>query len=624
MRLPVLLRRLPAVGLTLALAACGGGSEPSATGSAGTGAASPQALAPVTVAAQGATGTITGFGSVIVDGVTYGDANAVVKVETDAAQPTSATTADLKLGMQVELTASASGEASTVTVVSAVLGRVSAKTTDGFTVAAQTVRVSTDPAVPTVWDGVAGLAELATGDFVEVHGPRDSGGAILASRVERKDPSSSAAVRVSGAVADLDTAARTFSVGGLRVRWSDATRLAPSGVTLANGQSVAIWSNQAVSGGTLEARSVVVRRAPWNGGDALRVGGPIRELDFAARTFRLDTIRVDASSAAFDKGTAADLANGRTVRVRGAFVDGTLKATEVRYVREQGDALVMLNGTVGDYAGASSFKVRGVPVDASGTGVTFVDGTAQNLGNGVLVKIEGAVEGSVVRPSRVTFVTTANGQAHWWVGSVSGYDAATGRFRLMNLDSRLNDTTTFRNADGSAAVRADFGNGDLVQARGAVVAGVFQVAEVMFRNGPSLVVDSIEGGVYEVEAAAGRFRLNGTLVQVGPSTTIEGSLTNLRNGARVEVSGTVVAGVLLASKVEVRAVDGGESARVRGLVSEFVSPGDFRVAGQKVDASTASYLPSGASAADLANGRFVEVQGPVVDGTLRAVRVVLK
>jgi len=624
MRVPVLLRRLPAVGLTLVLAACGGGSGPSATGSAGTGATASPAPAPAAVAAQGASGTITGFGSVIVDGVTYGDADAVVKVETDAAQPTSATTADLKLGMQVELSAGASGEASTVTVVSAVLGRVSARTADGFTVAAQTAKVSTDPAAPTVWDGVAGLAELAIGDFVEVHGPRDAGGAILASRVERKDPSSAVAVRVSGALANLDAVARTFTVGGLLVRWSDATRLAPSGVTLANGQSVAVWSNQAVSGGTLEARSVVVRRAPWNGGDALRVGGPIRELDVAARTFRLDTIRVDASSAAFEQGTAADLANGRRVRVRGAFVDGTLKATAVRYVRDQGDAQVTLSGTVSDFAGASSFKVRGVPVDASGTGVAFVDGTAQNLGNGVLVRIEGAVEGSVVRPSRVEFVTTADGQARSWVGAVSAYDPATGRFRLTNLDARLTDTTAFRNADGSVAVRADFGNGDLVQARGAVVAGVFQVAEVVFRNGPSLVVDGIEGVLYEVEAAAGRFRLNGTLVQAGPSTSIEGSLTDLRNGARAEVYGTVVAGVLLASRVEIRAADGGESARVRGPISGFVSAADFRVAGQKVDASAASFLPSGASAADLANGRFVEVQGPVVDGILEAVRVVLK
>lgn len=620
MRFPTLSRRLSAVGLSVALAACGGGSEPSATGAPGAGA--PTSSVPA--AAQGASGTITGFGSVIVDGVTYEDADAVVKVETDPSQPASATTADLKLGMQVEVTADAGGRASAVTVVSSVLGRVTARSPDGFTVAGQTVKVSTDEAAPTVWDGVAGLAELAINDFVEVHGRRDADGAILATRVERKDPSSAVAVRVTGAVANLDTGARTFTVGGLLVRWSDATRVAPAGVALANGQAVAVWSNQAVSGGALDARAIVVRRAPWNGGDALRVGGLVRELDFAARTFRLDTMRVDASAATFEKGTASDLANGRKVRVRGAFVDGTLKATELRYVRDQGDALVELTGTVTDYAGPSGFKVRGVPVDASGSAVSFVNGTAANLGNGVLVRIQGAVDGNVVRPTTVEFVGTADGQARWLVGAVSGYDAASGRFRLMSLDARLTSSTTFRNADGSAATRTDFGDGDVVQARGTLISGVFQVAEVVFRNGPTVVVDGVEGSAYEVDATAGRFRVNGTLVQVGPSTSIEGSLTNLRNGARVEVYGTVVGGVLVASKLEIRGPDGGEAARLRGTITGFVSASDFRVAGQKVDASAASYLPAGTGAGDLANGRIVEVQGPVTDGTVRAVRVVFR
>ena len=57
----------------------------------------------------------------------------------------------------------------------------------------------------------------------------------------------------------------------------------------------------------------------------------------------------------------------------------------------------------------------------------------------------------------------------------------------------------------------------------------------------------------EVDLAAGVFRLNGTVVRVGPTTTFEGSRENLRSGTKVEVSGTVVAGELVASKVEVQA-----------------------------------------------------------------------
>lgn len=607
-------RRLGAVALAGLLAACGGGSEPVA-GTTATPAS--------TAVAQGASGTITGFGSVIVDGVTYDDSAATIKVETDAAQPASGTTGDLKLGMQVELVADAAGRASSVTVGSAVLGRIASMASDGFTVAGQIVKVSTDPAAPTVWDGVSGLAGLVVGDIVEVHGRRDADGAIVATRVERKDPASAVAVRVVGTVADVDATARTFSVGGLRVRWSDTTRLLPTGATIQNGQQVAVYSTQPVSGGQLDARSIVVRRATWNTGDGLRVGGPIRELDFAAKTFRLDSLRVDASTATFDKGTASDLANGRRVRVNGSFVDGTLKASTVRFVRDQGDAAVELTGTVSDFAGAASFKVRGVPIDASAASVVFRNGTAANLGNGVLVKIEGAVDGNLVKPVSVEFVESREGQARWLVGPVSAYDAATGRFRLGNLDARLTDATTFRNVDGSTATRADFSNGDLVQVRGSLAAGVLVVAEVVFRPGASVVVNGVEGGAYDVEVNAGRFRLNGTAVQVGPTTVVEGSLANLRNGTQVEVWGTVVAGVVVASRLEIRTPDA-DGARVRGTVTDYLSAADFRVAGQRVDASAASFQPSGSSASDLANGKAVEARGTVVDGVLKATRVVFR
>jgi len=614
--------RLIASGTLLTLlAACGGsGGEPATmTGSGGTASgAAPTAIG------ETASGTITGFGSVIVDGVRYDDSSARIKIEDDSSSPGTGSLTDLKLGMQVEVTADASGRAGMVSVLSSVHGRVTALRADGFIVAGQTVMVSADAASPIVWDGLTGLADLAVNDRVEVHGRRDPAGAIVATRVERKDPSSAVAVRVLGSVANLDAAAKTFTVGGLTVRYDSVLRLLPTGVTLADGQTVAVWSNLAVVGNTLDARAIVVRRGSWNRDDALRVGGLIRGLDFAARRFRLDTLEVDASAATFEKGTANDLADGRAVRVRGSFVDGRLLAREVRFVRDQDDAKVELTGPVTDFTGLASFKVRGVPVDASGSSVSFRYGTAANLGDGVLVKIEGAVDGNVVRPTRIEFVTSDDVRGRWLVGSVAGFDAASGAFRLMNLEARLTDTTTFSNADGSAASRADFGNGDLVQVRGAFAGGVFTVTEVRFRSGPTLVVNNVEGSAYEVDLSAGRFRLNGTLVQVGPTTVVQGSLANLRNGTKVEVYGTVVAGVLVASKVEVKTPEGVDTARVRGMIGDFMSVSDFRVAGQKVDASAARFEPAGITAASLANGRFAEVRGAVVDGVLRATKVELK
>lgn len=610
------IRWLTATTLALSLAACGGGGGSSeVTGTV---------AAPVSSGSQFASGTITGFGSVIVEGVRYDDSSASVKVEDDASSPSSSTLSALKLGMQVELQGDDSGRASSVTVSSEVFGRITALTSGGFIVAGQTVRVSTDLSSPTVFEDVSGLTGLAVNDFVEVHGKRDTAGAIVASRIELKDGSSLAAVRVVGAIAGLDAAAKTFSLSGLTVAYGGTTRVLPSGAVLANGQRVAVWSDTAIVGNTLTAKSLVVKRHNLGSNDLARLGGLIRDLDFAARTFKVDGVDVDATAASFDKGTATDLANGRKVRVRGMFVDGRLKAAEVRFVKDQDDAQVELTGVVTDFAGIGSFKVRGVPVDASGQGIEFKNGSPQNLANGVLVKVEGKVEGSVVKPRELSFVTSDDARSRWLLGEVSGYAAASGTFKLMGLDARLTDSTTFRNGDTTAAVRADFGNGDRVQLRGAFSGGSFVVSEVVFRPGVQLVIDGVEGGAYEVDLAAGVFKLNGTVVRIGPTTVFEGSSVNLRNGAKVEVYGTIVAGELVASKVEVKLPDGTEAGRLKGMISDFVSVADFRVAGQKVDASAARFDPSTTNASMLANGRFVEITGPVTAGVVKATKVELK
>jgi hypothetical protein len=106
----------------------------------------------------------------------------------------------LRLGMRVEVKADDDGCASAVTVSSEVIGRIASLSASGFTVAGQEVRMSSDAAAPTVFEGVAGLAGLAVNDFVEVHGARDAAGVALASRVERKEPSAAVATRLVGTV----------------------------------------------------------------------------------------------------------------------------------------------------------------------------------------------------------------------------------------------------------------------------------------------------------------------------------------------------------------------------------------------------------------------------------------
>lgn len=96
----------------------------------------------------------------IVEGVRYDDSSTSIKVEDDASAPRSASLSALKLGMQVELQGDDGGRASSVTVSSEIFGRISSFTAGGFVAAGQTVTVSTDPASPTAFEDVSGLAGL--------------------------------------------------------------------------------------------------------------------------------------------------------------------------------------------------------------------------------------------------------------------------------------------------------------------------------------------------------------------------------------------------------------------------------------------------------------------------------
>ncbi len=461
------LRTWAAVGVTAALAACGGGGG-SETNAAASDVSTKQVDA----------GTVTGFGSVIVEGRRYDDSAAIVSIEQDASAPRAAARTDVKLGMQVLVTSDDGSQAATLVVRSEVVGPIGSLSADGFVVAGQRVRISTDPAAPTVFEGAAGLADLQAGDRVEVHGQRDADGVIVATRIERCDPSASAFVRVAGTVSGLDASGHSFLVGGLQVTWSDATRLLPMGVTLANGQRVAIWSDAAIVGNALAAKAIVVRASGLSDDGLARVGGLLRGLDVAARTFTLGDVKVDATKATFVNGTAADLANGRHVRVTGTVTGGVLAATEVSFVRQPGDAIVDLTGPVTDFVSSASFRVRGVAVDASGTTVAFLNGVAQSLGNGVLVRVQGTVSGNVVTATSVSFAsaTLPRPGPLTVIDSVEGVayqvDVLARRFRLNGVDVVIGVATVI---DGNPA---DLRNGARLVVAGTIVDGVLIAGRV--------------------------------------------------------------------------------------------------------------------------------------------------
>jgi hypothetical protein len=98
-------------------------------------------------------------------------------------------------------------------------------------------------------------------------------------------------------------------------------------------------------------------------------------------------------------------------------------------------------------------------------------------------------------------------------------------------------------------------------------------------------------------------------------------------GDFVEVKGSLVANqasIITATDVALKdeAFGDVDKASIEGIVTGFTTGGigNFQVAGQTVDATAASFSPSGL-ATSLADGMQVEVEGPILNGVLKALQV---
>lgn len=194
MKATKLMSRLTLLGFAVTLAACGGSGGGS--GGSAVGNNPPPTSGPTGV---GVVGTITGFGSVYVNGIRYEvDGNTVVDIEDE--QEVIGDDSGLQLGMKVHVVAEDVNGVRTAERIEYdddLRGAIESITPDGndpsigsFTVAGITVTVDAD----TVFDDDVGnndgnpgidLGDLAIGMVVEVSGyPTDSG--FLATRVDRE------------------------------------------------------------------------------------------------------------------------------------------------------------------------------------------------------------------------------------------------------------------------------------------------------------------------------------------------------------------------------------------------------------------------------------------------------
>jgi hypothetical protein len=291
-------------------AGCGGG------GGGGTSA---------TGAAAGITrGTITGFGSVIVNGVRYRTSGSTEFDVDDGPGGQD----DLAVGQQVTVrwTSSDDGRTFDATIVEyddTLEGPIAPNSIDPvagtFVVLGQLVQVG---AATSFDDSVPGrsLAGLAAGDRVEVSGLVDANGIVQATRIELDDDDdddNDDEFEVRGIIAGLDPVGRTFVINGLTVDYSGVAG-APN---LADGEFVEV-EGSAFDGTTLLATKVEREDADDDDEGEVEIEGFVTAFASAA-DFEVNGRRVTTTAGTrFEDGTVADLAINARVEVEGS-VDGS-------------------------------------------------------------------------------------------------------------------------------------------------------------------------------------------------------------------------------------------------------------------------------------------------------------
>jgi hypothetical protein len=330
-----------------------------------------------------AVGTVSEFGSIVVNGIVFDTAGATITLN---GQPGSV--ADLRLGQVVTVrgtlgSSGTVGTAETVTFDNHARGPIDSldRVMQRLVVLGQIVRVD-----DTTRFGAAPLGALEVGNIVELSGFVDADDALQATRLDRIQDAFTPGTELTstGTVMDLENTAQTFRLHALQVDFSAAQL--PDG-QLRNGQVVTVTSTQNVLNGVLFAERVAVNNPgiPGNPGEVVELQGIITRVT-AADTFEINgqPVRLTPSTV-FERGTAADIAVNVGIEIEGILdANGVVIAEEVEL-----GAGVELEGLITRIIAPDAFEIDGRPVRFTPS-TTFEGGTAANIMPNVRVKVEGS------------------------------------------------------------------------------------------------------------------------------------------------------------------------------------------------------------------------------------------
>ena len=315
-----------------------------------------------------ATGVITGFGSIFVNGVHFQTTGAVIVKNgrtVDQSQLAVGEVARIK-GQANE--SAGMGDAQEVDVDEAVVGPISAidTTNSDVTVLGQTVKINAGTSFgKSIQSG--DITGLTMGEVIRVDGMRDASGNIVATRIDQG--SSSDPLQVVGTVSGLDSMAHTFMIGSLSVDYSSANldHFASGGPS--NGDTVEVQGTS-FDATASKLTATEVRRLMTDqeeeGGEDMEVEREGLITNFMSATqFDVGGQAVTTtSSTVYTNGTASTLANNVKVEVEGMLnSSNVLVASAIRF-EHNGAVELQANVTAVD-ATAGTLTLLGVQISVN-------------------------------------------------------------------------------------------------------------------------------------------------------------------------------------------------------------------------------------------------------------------
>lgn len=280
-------------------------------------------------------GMITGFGSVIVNGVHYDVSDASIVVDDK-----SLVESELDVGQMVRIIGSLDkeghkGKARSLVGETQLRGPIgSIDLTTGVIVAlGQTILINDDTFYK---DGLT-ADQLKVGDIIRVSSFTNDEGKLVATRIDLKLDDSGNNLQVSGAVSVLDTVAMTFKINDLTVDYSKAN-LANLSKPLENGTLVNLRGSLAdgvfVAVGNLQ-KSCFGFSGEKGLPDRVVVSGLVAEL-VANTSFVIgDTKVLLSADTQFEHGTVTDLLDGVSIKVSGKLdAENNLVASKIKFKHE--------------------------------------------------------------------------------------------------------------------------------------------------------------------------------------------------------------------------------------------------------------------------------------------------